>query len=120
MAIEGPLQEMSIQDVLQLLELARKTGILTVTSEQPSDEAEIHFQKGQIVFSKQRYARRPLGQLLLRAGKITERELERALELQRLDPSPRLGDILVEMGCVAVVGVRRHLVFQIEGAMCEV
>jgi len=120
MAIEGPLQEMSIQDVLQLLELARKTGILTVTSEQPSDEAEIHFQKGQIVFSKQRYSRRPLGQLLLCAGKITERELERALELQRRDPSQRLGDILVEMGSVAEEEVRRHLRFQIEETLYEV
>jgi len=120
MAIEGPLQEMSIQDVLQLLELARKTGILTVTSERPSDEAEIHFHKGLIVFSKQRYSRRNLGQLLLRAGKITERELDRALELQRQNPEQRLGDILVEMGSVSEEDVRRHLRFQIEETLYEV
>jgi len=120
MAIEGPLQEMSIQDVLQLLELARKTGILTVTSDRPSDEAAIHFQKGLIVFSKQRHSRRRLGQLLLRAGKITERELDRALELQRQNPTQRLADILVEMGSVSEEEVRRHLRFQIEETLYEV
>ena len=120
MAIEGPLQEMSIQDVLQLLELARKTGILTVTSDHPSDEVLIHFQKGLIVFSMHRHSRRRLGQLLLRAGKITERELDRALELQRQNPKQRLADILLEMGSVPEEEVRRHLRFQIEETLYEV
>lgn len=120
MAIEGPLQEMSIQDVLQLLELARKTGILTVTSDHPSDEVAIHFKKGLIVFSMQRHSKRRLGQLLLRAGKITERELDRALELQRQDPRQRLADILLEMGSVSEEELRRHLRFQIEETVYEV
>ena len=33
MAIEGPLKELGIHDVFQLLDLSRKTGTLRVTSE---------------------------------------------------------------------------------------
>ena len=32
MAIEGPLRELGIHDVFQLLDLSRKTGMLRVTS----------------------------------------------------------------------------------------
>ncbi|HEX7090080.1 MAG TPA: DUF4388 domain-containing protein [Longimicrobiales bacterium] len=120
MAIEGPLQEMSIQDVLQLLELARKTGVLTVRSERRNDEVVVHFERGLIVFSMHRRSTRRLGQLLLRAGKITERELERALELQRQDPARRLAEILLEMGSVTEEDMRRQLRFQIEETLYEV
>src|SRR5690606_1208391 len=63
---------------------------------------------------------RRLGQLLLRAGKITERELERALELQRQDPARRLAEILLEMGSVTEEDMRRQLRFQIEETLYEV
>lgn len=114
MAIEGPLKELSIQDVLQLLELARKTGELTIRSERLNDEATVHFDRGQIIFAMRRWSLRRLGQQLLRAGKVTERELERALEIQRRDPSQRLGRILLEMGSVDVQELEKQLRFQLE------
>ena len=49
MPIEGPLTELGIQDVLQLLDLTRKTGVLTVRSERNHDEAIIVFDRGAIV-----------------------------------------------------------------------
>ncbi|HEX7120151.1 MAG TPA: DUF4388 domain-containing protein [Longimicrobiales bacterium] len=120
MAIEGPLRELGIQDVLQLLELARKTGVLELHTERRDDEAELHFDRGQIVFARRRKSQRRLGQQLLRSGKLTERELQRALELQRQDPSQRLAWILLEMGSVAREELERQLRFQIEEAVYEV
>ena len=38
MAIEGPLRELGIHDVFQLLDLSRKTGVLRVSSELREDE----------------------------------------------------------------------------------
>lgn len=119
MAIEGPLQELSVQDVLQLLELARKTGILSVTTERRDDDAVVHFDRGQIIHAQRRKSPRQLGQQLLRAGKVTERELQRALEIQRSQPNLRLGRILVEMGSVAEDEVVRHLRFQAEEAVYD-
>ncbi|MGH7482361.1 MAG: DUF4388 domain-containing protein [Longimicrobiales bacterium] len=114
MAIEGPLRELSIQDVLQLLELARKTGVLSVRSEVHNDEGVVHFRRGRIVFGRRRRSRRFLGQQLLRGGKLTERELERGLELQRESPGRRLSEILLEMGSVDEAELREQLRFQIE------
>jgi hypothetical protein len=120
MAIEGALAELSIQDVLQLLELAHKTGVLTVRSERLNDEAIIHLSRGAIVFAVRRRSTRRLGQLLIRAGKLTQRELDRALELQRTDPTRRLAEILLEMGSVVEEELERQLRFQMEETIYEV
>ena len=114
MPIEGPLKELSIQDVLQMLDLAQKTGVLTVRSQRMMDEAVVHLLDGELVFASRRRSMRLLGQQLLREGKLTERELERALELQRKDPKQRLGAILLEMGSVDRSELDRQLEFQIE------
>ena len=120
MAIEGSLRELGFQDVLQLLELARKTGVLTLTTERRDDDAELHLDAGQIVFARRRKSQRRLGQQLIRSGKLTERELQRALEIQRADPSQRLAWILLEMGSVTREELERQLRFQIEEAVYEV
>jgi hypothetical protein len=119
MAIEGPLRELSIQDVLQLLELARKTGVLTVRSDRLNDEAIVHFSKGEIVFAVRRRSTRRLGQLLIRAGRLTQRELDRALELQRADPTRRLAEILLEMGSIGEQALEQQLRFQMEESTFE-
>lgn len=120
MAIEGPLKELSIQDVLQLLDLAHKTGVLTVRSESLDDEAIVHFSKGAIVFAVRRRSTRRLGSLLIRSGKLTQRELDQALELQRKDPTRRLAEILLEMGSITEEELERQLKFQMEETIYEI
>jgi tetratricopeptide (TPR) repeat protein len=120
MAIEGPLAELSIQDVLQLLELAHKTGVLTIRSDRLNDEAIVHFTRGAIVFAVRRRSTRRLGQLLIRAGKLTQRELDRGLEIQRSDPTRRLAEIILEMGSVSEEELERQLRFQMEETIYEV
>src|SRR5690606_29789018 len=115
-----PLEELSIQDVLQLLELAHKTGVLTVRSDRLNDEAIVHFTKGAIVFAVRRRSTRRLGQLLIRAGKLTQRELDRALEIQRSDPTRRLAEILLEMGSIGEEELERQLRFQMEETIYEI
>jgi tetratricopeptide (TPR) repeat protein len=119
MAIEGPLAELSIQDVLQLLELAHKTGVLTVRSDRLNDEAIVHFNKGAIVFAVRKRSTRRLGQLLMRAGKLTQRELDHGLEIQRSDPTRRLAEILLEMGSVTEEELEGQLRFQMEETVYE-
>jgi tetratricopeptide (TPR) repeat protein len=119
MAIEGPLKELSIQDVLQLLELANKTGVLTVRSDKLNDEAIVHFNRGEIVFAVRRRSTRRLGQMLIRAGRLTQRELDRALELQRTDPTRRLAEILLEMGSISETELEQQLRFQMEETIYE-
>ena len=46
MAIEGPLKELGIHDVFQLLDLSRKTGVLTVTSKLRHNQGTVYFDNG--------------------------------------------------------------------------
>jgi Lon protease-like protein len=121
MAIEGPLRELGIHDVFQLLDLSRKTGVLRVTSDLRHNAGTIYFQDGAVIFAEIRSNPHPLGALLLRTGKITEAELERARDMQtRQGDRRRLGQILVAIGALTPLEVARQVRFQIEEVVFEV
>src|SRR3954469_10113426 len=121
MAIEGPLRELGIHDVFQLLDLSRKTGALRVTSELRHNEGTIYFDNGVVVSAEIRSNPHPLGAVLLRTGKITEADLERARDMQqRQGDKRRLGEILVALGVITSREVERQIRFQIEEVVFEV
>jgi len=121
MAIEGPLRELGIHDVFQLLDLSRKTGALRVTSELRHNQGTIYFEEGTIIFAEIRSNPHPLGGLLMRTGKITEADLDRARDMQqRQGDKRRLGEILVSLGAITQREVERQVRFQIEEVVFEV
>src|SRR6266567_1770737 len=121
MPIEGPLRELGIHDVFQLLDLSRKTGALRVTSELRHNEGKIYFDSGVVVSAEIRSNPHPLGALLLRTGKITEADFERARDMQqRQGDKRRLGQILVALGVITQREVERQVHFQIEEVVFEV
>lgn len=119
MAIEGPLRELALSDVFQLLDLSRKTGVLTVSSETGTRKAVVRFERGSIVSAELAGSTGRIDRLLLRAGKVTEAQVNEAVRLQRLSPGRRIGTILVEMGAVSETDLRRQLRFQIEETIFE-
>src|SRR2546428_10468013 len=109
MAIEGPLRELGIHDVFQLLDLSRKTGVLRVNSELRHNAGTLYFEAGAITFAEIRSNPHPLGAALLGAGKITEADLDRARDMQqRLGDKRRLGDILVSLGALTARELQRQ------------
>jgi hypothetical protein len=121
MAIEGPLRELGIHDVFQLLDLSRKTGVLRVTSELRHNAGTIFFEDGAIIYAEIRSNPHPLGGLLLRTGRITDADLERARDMQqRGGDRRRLGEILVELGAITPRELQRQVRFQIEEVVFEV
>ncbi len=120
MAIEGPLRELGIHDVFQLLDLSRKTGALTVTSVLRDNQGTVYFDRGSVVFAAIRSNPHPLGELLLRAGKITEADLARARDVQRtLHSRRKLGELLVESGSLTSKELERQVRFQVEEVVFE-
>src|SRR5213082_1272917 len=115
MPIEGPLRELGIHDVFQLLDLSRKTGVLRVTSELRHNAGTVYFEDGAIIFAEIRSNPHPLGALLLRTGKISEADLERGRDMQqRQGDTRRLGEILVALGAITPRELQRQVRFQIE------
>jgi hypothetical protein len=120
MAIEGPLRELGIHDVFQLLDLNRKTGVLRVTSELRHNDGSVWFTGGAVVYAEIRSNPHPLGDMLVRVGKITDAELRRAHAIQQEEGKVRrIGDILVENEVVTSADVERHVRFQVEEVIFE-
>ncbi len=95
MAFEGTLKDFSLPDIVQLITLQRKTGVLTL--EGPDDAATIFFQDGAVVWVRSRA--HPLSARMRRVlrlrGLMTESELAEADHVQA-ETGQRLGAILIE------------------------
>jgi cytochrome c-type biogenesis protein CcmH/NrfG len=120
MAIEGPLRELGIHDVFQLLDLSRKTGVLRVASELRDDEGVVYFDSGRVVHAHVRSKALPMELTLLQAGKITQDDLESA-KARRTNgrASTPLVDLLVEQGVVTHREIERQMRLQIESVVFE-
>ena len=120
MAIEGPLRELGIHDVFQLLDLSRKTGTLTVTSVLRDNQGVVYFDRGAILHASIKSNPHRLGELLLRAGKITEGDVTRLREQQRREGNKRkLGELLVDAGALSRKELERQVRFQLEEVVFE-
>lgn len=120
MAIEGPLRELGIHDVFQLLDLSRKTGVLRVTSDLRHNAGTVYFENGSVIYAEIRSNPHLLGSLLLRTGKITEADLDRARDMQQRQGDPRrLGEILVSLGVITARELQRQIRFQTEEVVFE-
>ncbi len=119
MAIEGPLKELNIHDVFQLLDLGRKTGALRVTSELRQNSGVVHFERGTVIAAQIASNPHPLGELLQRAGKLSEEDLTRARALQRAGDARRLGEILVTIGGITRRELARCVRAQVEEVVFE-
>ena len=100
MAIQGPLRELGIHDVFQLLDLGRKTGRLRISSGLRQNEGTIWFDAAAVVAAAIQSNPHPLGSALLRAGKIREEDLTRARAMQEQGDGRRIGELLVAMGAI--------------------
>jgi hypothetical protein len=119
-AIEGPLRELGIHDVFQLLDLSRKTGALAVTSELRDNEGTVQFQNGRVVAAAIKSNPHRIGDLLMRAGRVTAAQVTAASEAQaQRGDGRRLGEILLDMGAITQKELERQIRLQIEAVVFE-
>ena len=119
MAIEGPLKELGIHDVFQLLDLSRKTGVLKVFSELRNNEGRVWFNNGSVLFAQLKSNPHPLGELLVRAGKISEADLQRSRDMQEQGDERPIGKILVLIDAITEKELDRQVRFQTEEVIFE-
>lgn len=120
MAIEGPLRELGVHDVFQLLDLTRKTGALRIRSALRDNDGVVHFLNGRVVGASMRDEGHKIGRMLVQAGRITEEELLGALAIQIQEgETRRVGEILVSMGAVSQRELSRQVRRQIEAVVFE-
>ena len=111
--LKGNLKEFSLPNVLQLVKMSAKTGCLILARE--GEEGRIYFRNGQIYYAAQAPQSMPLGERLVKAGKISAKQLKSALAEQRISADAgRLGAILVERGWIDKATLEEAVRGQIE------
>jgi hypothetical protein len=118
MAIEGPLRELGIHDVFQLLDLSRKTGALRVTSELRDDEGFVLFEGGKVIHASVKSNPTSIERILRQAGKLSDADMAAALAIEA-PAGLGLGDRLVQAGVVSQKEMERQLHQAIESVVFE-
>ena len=119
MAIEGPLKELGIHDVFQLLDVSRKTGVLRITSRIRHNQGTVYFDGGAVVYADIQSNPHRLGDLLVRSGKVGDADVSRAQEMQQRGDQRRLGEILVAIGSITGRELERQVRQQVEEVVFE-
>ena len=117
MAIEGPLRELGIHDVFQLLDLSRKTGALRVTSELRNDEGNVLFDGGKVIHASIGSNPTSIERILRQAGKIGDADMAAAAAIP--DDGHGLGDRLVMARVITQRELERQLRMAIENVVFE-
>jgi CheY-like chemotaxis protein len=116
MSLVGNLEDLSLPDILQIVSLSRKSGILLL--EREGQQGKIIIRQGKVIQTISPRQGRSLGELLTARGLVRPDDLKKALEIQRGGAgSQLLGSILVELGVIDQTSLEKVVTEQIEDAI---
>jgi hypothetical protein len=111
MALKGNLRDFSTTQLFNLINLARKTGTLSIETRQ--SQAHLCFREGKLIYASVDRQDDRLAGLLLRAGKITEEQARSIRARSDIGNDKELGLLLINAGYVTqediVNSVRSHM-----------
>ncbi len=117
MAIRGSLSEASLADVLQLLSLGQKTGVLSLARE--GSFGAVWFDRGAVSHASIVNRRDRLGDRLVRAGALDADALATVQAGLPDDDERPLARLLLERGAVAPEVLLREYRVLVEEAVCQ-
>lgn len=95
MSLAGNLEELGLGEILQIVSLSRKTGVLYLKSR--GRDGSVFFRQGQVVKASSSTYQQSLGEVLIQKGVIDLAVLRKSLAFQQENGfSERLGVILVK------------------------
>jgi hypothetical protein len=116
MALRGNLRDFTITQLLNLINLAQKTGTLVVDNGRV--KKQIVFKEGRILSSSSTDPREHLGAILVSHGFVTDAQLGQAVELQKAN-KVLLGKILVTISAISEGDLHRMLRFKAEESIYD-
>lgn len=116
MALQGNLDDFSLPEILQLIAVQQKSGVLKLTA--GDDVAVIFFEGGRVVSTRdrRRNARDPLKIFLVQTGRLSEAQL-RQIETIEAESRRELTDILQSGNYLTGDELARSLEHQIQDTM---
>lgn len=99
-ALSGNINNTPLVEIFEELATKRATGTLTLR--EGKVEKSVYLQEGQIIFASSTDSQDRLGEIMIRAGKLSRQNLETALaQHKKTGGFKKLGALLVEQGFVA-------------------
>lgn len=113
MSLVGNLEDLGLGEILQIVSLSRKTGVLSLSSR--GREGTVIFRQGQVVRASSTTYQQSLGEVLIQKGVIDLAVLRKALALQQEEGfRDRLGVLLIKN-----FGVSREIIEEVVRAQIE-
>lgn len=109
--LKGNLKNISLPKLLAHLNHMRKTGTLKI--ETPIFTKKVYLVKGDAIFASSTYEDDRLGEMLIKAGKITMEQYDRSVDLLKRTKK-RQGAILVELGYITPKDLFWGVKFQVK------
>jgi hypothetical protein len=114
LSLSGNLTETLLSDVIAVLRQQKVTGTLTCGT--GTDEKSLYVKNGHIIFATSKNERDRLGEIMVKNGKITRGQLERALKMHEKSAGlKKIGAIFVENGFVSPKDLFNGLKMQVRG-----
>ncbi len=99
MSLIGNLEDLSLPDILQIISLSKKSGILFI--QRGDEEGKIYFRQGKVTLAIGPQNRRNIGNILIEKGLVTQAQLNAAVAEQKSgDMKQLLGAIMVQMDLI--------------------
>ncbi|MDQ7786205.1 MAG: DUF4388 domain-containing protein [Thermodesulfovibrionales bacterium] len=113
---QGTIQSIGLPHLLSHLHRQRKTGTLFIKT--LAFTKKVYFQKGDAIFASSTYEDDRLGEMLVKAGKITLEQYDKASAVLR-ETRKRLGAILVELGYINPKDLFWGVKYQVKEIICS-
>src|SRR5574341_1081897 len=99
MALRGNLRDFTVTQLLNLINLAQKTGTLIVDG--PSDQAQVSFREGKLAYARIGQEDGGLATILHKANKLNANQYRTITERAGRISDKELGLLLINAGCVS-------------------
>ncbi len=111
MALKGNLKDFSTTQLLNLINLARKTGLLSI--EEQGTTAKLFFREGKLIYASLGDQNEHLTNMLLKAGKISADQAKAIQSRSEVNTDKELGLLLINAGYITqddiVQSVKSHM-----------
>ncbi|MBI5033438.1 MAG: DUF4388 domain-containing protein [Chloroflexi bacterium] len=113
MALKGNLKDVGLNQLLNLIYLARKTGALTVQSDGGGGSAHLFFREGKLIQASMGSQVTRLTDIMMKVGKLTADQAKAVRARSQVDTDKELGLLMIQSGMLnqndIIQGVKSYL-----------
>jgi hypothetical protein len=113
MALKGNLRDVGLNQLLNLIYLAHKTGALAVQNSEGAGKARLYFKEGRLIHAAMDGQEARLTDILVKAGKLTPDQAKAVRSRSKVDTDKEYGLLMIQNGMLnqndIIQGVKTYL-----------